>query len=86
MSKTNNNIVNYINYIDKYVDDLTLDEKLSIYKMIMDYSTNENLIIEKGAGIEIKFKHLSHELITNIYNFVQSKIIKKQSDTARLNI
>jgi len=86
MSKSNNNIINYINYIDKYVDDLTLDEKLSIYKMIMDYSTNENLIIEKGAGIEIKFKHLSPDLITNIYNFIQSKIIKKQNDTAELNL
>lgn len=86
MSKSNLNIINYINYIDKYVDDLNLDEKLSIYKMIMDYSTNENLIIEKGAGIEIKFKHLSHDLITNIYNFIQSKIIKKQTDTAELNL
>jgi hypothetical protein len=79
MSKTNT-LITYINYIDKYIDDLTTEEKLNIYKIIMDYSINENLIIEKGAGIEIKFKHLSPELITNIYNFIRSKLIKKQSE------
>jgi hypothetical protein len=79
MSKTNT-LITYINYIDKYIDDLTTEEKLNIYKIIMDYSINENLIIEKGAGIEIKFKHLSPEIITNIYNFIRSKLIKKQNE------
>jgi hypothetical protein len=81
----NTNIINYITYIDKYIDDLNLDEKLNIYKMIMDNSIDENLIIEKGVGIEIKFKHLSNDLIISIYNFIQSKIIKKQNETANFS-
>jgi len=85
MSKSNT-LINYINYIDKYVDELLLDEKLYIYKMIMEYSINDNLIIEKGAGIEIKFKHLSPELITNIYNFIKFKILNKQNETKNIEI
>ena len=85
MSKSNT-LINYINYIDKYVDELLLDEKLYIYKMIMEYSINDNLIIEKGAGIEIKFKHLSPELITNIYNFIKFKISNKQNETKNIEI
>ena len=46
----------------------------------------ENLIIEKGTGIEIKFKHLSPELITNIYNFIKFKIINKQSETKNIEV
>ena len=85
MSK-NNILINYINYIDKYIDELNINEKLNIYKMIMEYSINENLIIEKGTGIEIKFKHLSQELITNIYNFIKFKIINKQSETKNIEV
>ena len=73
-------------YIGKLGDGSSVDDGIYVLvKEIMDNSIDENLIIEKGVGIEIKFKHLSNDLIISIYNFIQSKIIKKQNETANFS-
>jgi hypothetical protein len=77
---TSSNLSYMMQYILKHVDELTLEERTQIYRIIMDSRTDESKIVEKGAGIEIKFKNLRPDTIISIYNFVDMRIMKKKRE------
>jgi hypothetical protein len=79
-SEEMNNITNMINYICKFVDSLTVSERQEIYKIIIENNIPDDKIIEKGAGIELKFKHMNHNTIRQIYSLMEDKINKKYKE------
>ena len=77
---TSTNISHMMHYILRHVDELTLEERTQIYRIIMDSRTDESKILEKGAGVEIKFRHLRPDTILSIYNFIEARILKKKKE------
>ena len=81
------NVPDMILAICKHVNYLQLEERQHIYKLIVENSEiPDDKIIEKGTGIEIKFKHLSEHIIRVIYNYVESKINKSKEELEKASL
>jgi hypothetical protein len=61
-------------YINQNVDEISLDERKMVLKMIIDHSVEDSKIHTKGNGTMISYKDMSKSLIISLYNFIQSKI------------
>ena len=61
-------------YINQNVDEISLDERKMVLKMVIDHSVEDSKIQTKGNGTMIAYKDMSKPLIISLYNFIQSKI------------
>lgn len=64
----------YITYIHDNIDDLRPIFKKEILQIILYSNIDEDKIVEKGNGTQIKFLDLDPALIKNIYNYIYKKI------------
>jgi hypothetical protein len=76
---SNINDLKYINYISDTINDLPFLAKVEILQMII-YDIDDEKIIEKGNGTQIKFADINSETLLKIYN----NIFKKSEITSKL--
>jgi hypothetical protein len=62
----------YINYISDAINDLSFLAKVEILQMII-YDIDDEKIVEKGNGTQIKFSDINHETLLKIYNNISKK-------------
>lgn len=70
--------INMISFIGQSVNDLTINERKEIYKIMGNSSMDESKVQEKGDGILIKFKDIPRPVIQEIYNYIVRKLGEKQ--------
>ncbi len=68
-----------IDYIKRYVDDLSISERQDILQIIINSQIEDKKIQTKGNGTQIRFKDLDNSTITVIYNYIHSKLQMKIS-------
>ena len=74
METLNKNKINeYRLYISDNIGNLTSSARKEILQMII-YAIDDEKIIEKGNGSQIKYSDIDDKLLKNIYNFVYNKI------------
>lgn len=66
-------------YIRDNCISLTQQERVTIYQMILNSGVLQSSFHEKGTGIQISSKHLTKEVIAEVYNFTK-KIITDSND------
>jgi hypothetical protein len=66
-------------YILRHVNDLSVSERQTIYKIINDSETPDRYIRCKGSGTEIPMKHIPEKTFEAVYNFIRTKITDKQA-------
>ncbi len=71
----------YIFYINENINDLKLNNRKDILQMIIGSEIEEDKIVEKGNGTQIKFSDISPELLQSIYNYIYNIL----ESTAYLN-
>jgi hypothetical protein len=76
---SNVNTKKYINYISDTINDLPFLAKVEILQMII-YDIEDEKIIEKGNGTQIKFADINQETLLKIYN----NIFKKSESNSKL--
>ena len=67
-------------YINQNVDEISLDERKMVLKMIIDHSVEDSKIHTKGNGTMVAYKDMNKSLIISLYTFIQSKINFKISE------
>jgi hypothetical protein len=60
-------------YISDNIGNLNINYRREILQMLI-YAVDDEKLIEKGNGTQIKFTDLDDKLLTNIYNFIYNKI------------
>lgn len=77
---TENEKNKYIIYISDNINELKLNYRKEILQIIIYSNIEEEKIVEKGNGTQIKFSDLAGNnlLLKNIYNFIYNKIELKQ--------
>jgi hypothetical protein len=70
----------YINYISKYVSELTFEEKKKILTLIMSSDIEDHKIREKGSGTEIKYKDIPDVTLQAIYKMAKDFMTRKQKE------
>ena len=56
----------YIQYIDDNVKDLTYNHRKEVLQMIIYSDVDEEKIVEKNEGTEIKYESINEQLLKNI--------------------
>ena len=79
MTKTDIDNIKYINYINDTINDLPFPAKVEILQMLINDIDDEK-IVEKGNGSQIKFADISQETLLKIYN----NIVKKSESASKL--
>ncbi len=64
----------YILYISDNVNELKLNYRKDVLQMIIGSEIDDDKIVEKGNGTQIKFSDMSPELLQSIYNFIYNKL------------
>jgi hypothetical protein len=67
-------INHYKIYIHDNINELKLNHRREILQMIKYANIDDDKIVEKGSGTQIKFSEISVELLHQIYNFIYTKI------------
>lgn len=67
-----------IQYISKYVNELTFDEKRQILTYLIASDIEDVKIREKGSGTEIKYKDIPDMALQHIYRMIKDFMKKKQ--------
>ncbi len=70
-------VINMIMYIKQKVDDLSINDRRDILRIILKSGLNDNKIHSKGNGTQIKFRDLSSETVQSIYSYISAKITDK---------
>jgi hypothetical protein len=73
-SITKQKLNQYILYINDNVNELKLNHRKDVLQMIMGSEIDDDKIVEKGNGTQIKFSDIDSELIQSIYNFIYNKL------------
>jgi hypothetical protein len=71
-AKKNNQL--YITYITDNINELKLSHRKELLQLIIYSNLNDESIVEKGNGTQIKFSDIDNNLLFSIYNFVHKKI------------
>lgn len=70
-----------IKYITNNVkSQLNLEERITIFKMILTDNVSKDNFIRKRTGTEIKFKYMSEALVLKIEKYIQECIERKQKE------
>jgi len=64
----------YINYINDNINELKLSFRKEILQIILYSNIDDDKVVEKGSGTQIKFSDIDPILLKNIYNFIFKKI------------
>lgn len=64
----------YINYINDNINELKLSFRKEILQIILYSNIDDDKVVEKGSGTQIKFSDIDPILLKNIYNFIYKKI------------
>ncbi len=78
-SPTNEEVINMIIYIKQKIDDVSIDDRKNILRIIKA-SVDDNKIHSKGNGTQIKFKDLPIEVVQQIYTYIHEKLIMKMDN------
>lgn len=73
-SITKQKLNQYILYINDNVNELKLNHRKDVLQMIMGSEIDDDKIVEKGNGTQIKFSDIDSELLQSIYNFIYNKL------------
>lgn len=73
---TDAQIIEYIEYIQRHINDLLDCERLDVLQILCNSITDESKIRTKGGGTEIKFKDMNFSDIISIYGYIKNKITK----------
>jgi hypothetical protein len=70
-------LINMVMFIKQKVGELSINERRDILQMIVNSGIDDNKIQTKGGGTQIKLKHIQHETVISIYNYISLKIKDK---------
>lgn len=68
------NTSKYISFIHNNINELKLNYRKEILQMILYSNIDDEKIVEKGNGTQIKFSDIDSILLKNIYNFIYMKL------------
>ena len=68
------NTSKYISYINDNINELKLSFRKEILQIILYSNIDDDKIVEKGSGTQIKFSDIDPILLKNIYNYIYKKI------------
>jgi hypothetical protein len=77
------NTIKKIDYIYEHMDNLNIDDRKILLKIIYDSECKKH-IIEKPSGCEIRLSKLSPSVIDILYNTMEKKISEYSTDIAQL--
>lgn len=60
-----------IRYIDRFVNDCLIEDKITIFNLIVPYVGVENCY-EEGMGLRILFSNIHTDVLTEIKEFVET--------------
>ena len=66
----------HIQYINRFVDRLTIDEKKEILIILLNSQMGDR-VKDKGDGVQVFYKDIPVETISIIYNYIKQKIKEK---------
>ena len=69
-----NKIVKYIHYLSDHVDEIKLKHRRELLQIILCSNINNDKIIEKGVGSEIKFSDIDDDTLEKLYNYLKNII------------
>jgi hypothetical protein len=64
----------YISYINDNINELKLSFRKEILQIIRNSNIDDDKIVEKGSGTQIKFSDIDPVLLKIIYNYIYKKI------------
>jgi hypothetical protein len=64
----------YILYISDNINELKINHRKEVLQMIIGSEIEDDKIVEKGNGTQIKFVDIDMQLLQNIYNFLYNKL------------
>lgn len=64
----------YVTYIYDNINELKLSFRKEILQIILYSSIEDEKIVEKGSGTQIKFSDIDPILLKNVYNYIYKKI------------
>ena len=65
----------YIIFIDENINELKFDFRKEVLQILLyAFIDDDEKIIEKGSGTQIKYDNIDSVLLKNIYNFIRNKI------------
>lgn len=71
---TDVNTNKYISYINDNINELKLSFRKEILQIIRNSNIDDDKIVEKGSGTQIKFSDIDPVLLKIIYNYIYKKI------------
>lgn len=66
--------IKYISYINDNINELKLSFRKEILQIILYSNIDDDKVVEKGSGTQIKFSDIDAILLKNIYNYIHRKI------------
>lgn len=70
-------LINAINYISQKNNDVSVEDRRDILKIIMSSGVSNDQIHTKGNGTEIKYKNIPVDCIYRIQSFIEQRISEK---------
>ena len=64
----------YITYIHDNINELKLSFRKEILQIILYSNIDDDKVVEKGSGTQIKFSDIDSILLKNVYNYIYKKI------------
>lgn len=64
----------YTLYINDNINELKINYRKDVLQIILGSDMDEDKIVEKGNGTQIKFSDIDPVLLQNIYNFIYNKL------------
>ena len=64
----------YISYIHDNINELKLSFRKEILQIIRNSNIDDEKIVEKGSGTQIKFSDIDPVLLKIVYNYIYKKI------------
>lgn len=64
----------YILYINDNINELKINYRKDVLQIILGSDIDDDKIVEKGNGTQIKFSDIEPTLLQNIYNFIYTKL------------
>ena len=71
---TKSDIKKFIVYINDNIQELKLNHRKEILQILLCSNIDQNKILEKGSGTQIKFSDIDSSLLKIIYNNIYNKI------------
>jgi hypothetical protein len=64
----------YINYINDNINELNPKFRKEVLQMLIYSNIDDDKIVAKGSGTQIKFADIDQSVLISIYNFIYKKI------------